>query len=176
MDIPVQRLSARLPELAWKLNMIGGSLHPSLFPRGLFRSRFEYTPTTCIEEINGDLQTIKQQTNEQAMNYLAERVVQKINVLVRICQQHARQKKTEQQAPLGVQAISTRQQWLKTMQREIETLSEQQKALETAFNDLKLGANTEAMLCAQAELGQAERRLMQAKETYARSAQYVFEV
>ena len=169
IDASIERLAARLPELSWKLSAIGSTLDPKLLPKGLYRHRFEYTSESCIEEINTDLQAIKQQTNEQATHYIAERVVQKINVLVRICQQHARQKKTERQAPLGVQAISTRQQWLKTMQSEIEALSGQQEALMLAFNDFKLGENTQAMLRVQAELGQAEQRLTQAKETYERS-------
>ena len=167
----IQRLSARLPELAWKLSTMGPVLHPTLFPRGLFRSRFEYTPASCIDEINADLQTIKQQENEQAAHYLADRVAKKINVLVRICQQHSKQKKPERQAAFGVQAINTRQQWLKTMQSEIDVLSQQQDALAATLHALKANENLDGMLRVQAELGQAERRLTLAKETYARSTQ-----
>ena len=170
IDASIQRLSARLPELAWKLSALGPVLQPALFPRGLFRGRFEWTPASCIDEINADLDTIQQQSNEQAAHYLADRVAKKINVLVRICQQHSKQKKPERQVALGVQAINTRQQWLKTMQSEIDVLSEQQQALAAALHAaLKANNNSDAMLRLQAELGQAERRLTVAKEAYARS-------
>ena len=169
IDAAIQQLSARLPELSWKLNALGPVLQPTLFPRGLFCSRFELTPASCIDEINADLATIHAQTNEQAVHYLAERVVKKINVLVRICQQHSKQKKPDRQVALGVQAINTRQQWLKTMQSEIDLLSEQQKALAAALHVLKANGNVDAVLRVQAELGQAERRLTEAKEAYARS-------
>ena len=170
IDASIQRLSQRLPELSWKLSAIGPLLQPTLFPRGLFRARFEWTPASCIDEINADLKTIQQQTNEQAAHYLACRVAKKINVLVRICQQHAKEKKPERQVALGVQAINTRQQWLKTMQSEIDVLSEQQKALAAALHALKANDNRDAMLRVQAELGMAERRLTEARETYARSS------
>lgn len=165
----ITRLSARLPELEWKLGRLETGINPTLLPRNLFRSRIALTSQSCIDEIKADLQSIKQQNNEQSAHYLAERVGQKINVLVRLCQHDPDKKKPEQQAHFGLQAIGTRQQWLQTMQRDIDALTAQHHALTLTLATLKATNNTQAILNLQVELGRAERRLTLAKETLARS-------
>ena len=165
----IQRLSARLPELEWKLSRLGTEINPALLPRTLFRSRIELTSQSCIDEIKADLLAIKQQSNEQSAHYLAERVGQKINVLVRLCQHDPDKKKAVRQEHFGVQAMGTRQQWLQTMQRDIDTLTLQHQALAARLVTLQAASNTQAILNLQVELGKAERRLTLAKETLARS-------
>ena len=166
------QLSARLPELEWKLSLPGMVINPSVLPRALFRSQFELTAQTCIDEIKADLQAIKQQSNETSAHYLAERVGKKINVLVRLCKQSTEKKTPERQATFGVQTIGTRQQWLQTMQDDIDTLSRQQQALEAALVTMQAENNTQTILSLQAELGKAGRRLTLAKETLARSTTF----
>lgn len=165
-------LFARLPELEWKLSLPGMIINPALLPRGLFRSRLELTAKTCVDEIKTELHAIKHQDNEQTAQYLAERVGKKINVLVRLCQQNTEKKTPERHASFGVQAIGTRQQWLQTMQNDIDTLARQQQALETSLVALVAENNTQAILSLQAELGNAGRRLTLAKETLARSTTF----
>lgn len=162
-------LSARLPELEWKLSRLDKGINPSHLPRGLFRSRSELTSQTCIDEITADLHSLKKHDNEQAAHYLAERIGQKINVLVRICQQNIDKPASAQQNGFGIQAISTRQQWLQTMQHDIAVLQTQYDALAKTLVALKTGNNTQAILNLQVELGKAERRLTLAKEALARS-------
>ena len=166
----VKQLANRLPELEWKLSCLGPTLKPSLFPRGLFRSRLEFTSQSCIDEIKLDLQTMKRQDNERSVQYLAVRVEQKINVLVRICQQSLEKKTPQREVYFGVQAISTRQQWLKSLQDEVDTLSHQHQALETAISNSKANNNIQTTLSLEKELGEAYRRLTLAKEMFTRHA------
>ena len=170
LNTELSHLAARLPELEWKLSLPGVIINSSLLPRGLFRSQLEWTAKSCIDEIKADLQTIKQQENEKSIHYLAERVEKKINVLVRLCKKNTDLNTTERHAAFGIQALSTRQQWLQTMQKDIDVLSKQHQALEAALITLQAdNNNTQAILSLQVELGNAERRLTLAKETLARS-------
>ena len=162
-------LSSRLPELEWKLSLQNKVINPALLPRGLFRSRLELTSEACIDEIKAELQAIKQQKNEQSALYLAERVGKKINVLVRLCHHKTDKKIPERQVTFGVQAIGTRQQWLQTMQNDIDTLTRQQQSLGSALVTLRAENNTQAILNLQVELGKASQTLTLAKETLERS-------
>ena len=165
----VQTLAARLPELVWKLSTLHSAFNPKLLPRGLFNAQLEMTPQSCIDEINDDLRVLKDHKNERSVHYLAERVGQKINVLVRLCQIHVEKKLGGQPLTFGVQEISTRQQWLGNLQTEIVRLSTQQLALTSALGKLQTGHDPQAILSLQAEVGEIERRLTLAKETLARA-------
>ncbi len=170
LDDLVTRLSARLPELEWQLSLQGVVINPAALPPGLFRQRLEMTSQTCVEEIKADLQAINQQDNAKSIQYLSGRIEKKINVLVRLCRQQTVKKSTEQQTHFGVQAISTRQQWLQTMHDEVDMLARQQQALEAALAGLMAGnSDPGAVLTLKAELGEAERRLTLARETLARA-------
>lgn len=164
------RLSARLPELEWKLSQRNNNIiHPSLLPRGLFRTRSELTSSICVDEIKADLVMMKRQKSSPGAHYLAEQVSKKINVLVRVCQQSGKKKMPEQQINFGVQAIGTRQQWLQKLQKDIDKLVIQQEALTASLVTLQAENNIPAILSLQAEIGRAEHRLTLAKETLARS-------
>jgi len=129
-------LSARMPELAWKLNARYTVLNPKLLPRGLFLERLEISPHSCIDEIYADLNKLKDQKNERSAYYLAERVSQKINVLVQLCQIQPDKKPAGRAGTFDLQTISTRQQWLGTLQEDITQLSTQHSALATAMKKL----------------------------------------
>ena len=169
IDASVQELSARLPELAWKLSTLYKEFNPTLLPRGLFQSQFEMTPTSCIDEINADLRLLSHHKNERSSRYLADRVNQKINVLVRLCRLHKDNKSIKQAPAFGVQSLSTRQQWLGTLQEEIDGLSSHQQALMIILSRLQTGQDSDAILSAQSDLGDIERRLTMARETLARA-------
>lgn len=165
MVVSVEALLARLPELEWKLSSLGPTLNPKLLPPGLFRERFELTPHACAEEIRADLYHLKRQTNERSSHYLALRVQQKINVLVRLCQKNA-DNQVKLKENVGLRAISTRQQWLQTLRDDQVILQKQQEAIKAA---LQVKQNTDVALNLQAELGEIERRLTLAKETLERA-------
>ena len=169
IDETVRILSDRLPELAWKLGPLEASLNYKLLPRGLFNYQFEITPQSCIDEINADLRAIKTQKNERCAHYLAERVHQKINVLVRLCQTRAQKKSPPPSVSFGLHAISTRQQWLQTLQDDIAGLNQQRQALTVALNQRQGLSQPNAILSLQAELGELERRLTLMRETLARA-------
>ena len=168
----VQVLVARLPELVWKLSTIGSAFNPRLLPRGLFKTQLEMTPQSCIDEINADLQLLNDQKNERSERFIAERVSQKINVLVRLCQINADKKPSGEPLAFGVQEMSTRQQWLENLQEDIVRLSTQQLALAATLSKLNTSQNPQAILGLQAEVGEVERRLTLARETWARATAY----
>jgi hypothetical protein len=169
IEVSVRELSARLPELAWKLSTLYKEFNPKSLPRGLFQSQFEMTPTSCIDEIHADLHLLNHHKNDRSSRYLADRVNQKINVLVRLCQLHKDKKSIKQAPAFGVQSLSTRQQWLGTLQEEIDGLSSHRQALITTLNRLQTGQDSAAILSVQADLGDIERRLTLARETLTRA-------
>lgn len=168
----VQALSARLPELAWKLDAMYSEINPKLLPRGLFNQQFEMTPQSCIQEIKDDLRILKAHKNERSLHYLALRVNQKINVLVRLCQMRT-DKKPKAPSGFGVQSITTRQQWLETLQQDIEKLSMQQQALSARIQQLQKKHTTQDLMQIKADIGEIERRLTLARETLARATRTI---
>ncbi len=165
----VRVLSARLPELAWKLGALDSTINPKLLPRGLFNDRFEMTPQSCLDEINANLQALNNQSNERSAHYLALRVHQKINVLVRLCQIRVNKKKETGSMPFGLQSISTRQQWLQTLEDDIANLNRQQQALMRTLLTLQGKGDSTALLNLKAELGEIEQRLTLTNETLLRA-------
>ncbi len=165
----LQSLSARLPELEWKLKTLNIALHAKNTPPGLFYNRVDMTPQSCIAEIKADLRVLAAQANERSGHYLADRISQKINVLVRLCQMHTDKQPAIREVNFGVQMISTRQQWLQTVQDDIAKLVEQQQALASTLAKMQRSDNKYASLSLQAELGEVERRLTLARETLVRN-------
>lgn len=164
----VTRIEARLPELEWMLKTRHIPLNRSNLPRGLFYDRFEMTLASCIEEIKFNLMALKQETHERSARFLAERVQQKINVLVGLYQLHGEKKTPNTTVHFGVQTISTRQQWVESLDNEMAHLAAQKQALQRALERMQTANDGDAMLRLQAELGELERRLTLAKETWNR--------
>lgn len=166
----VESLSARLPELSWKLGLKYSVLNPKLLPRGLFKEQMEMTPQSCINEIKADLVRIGSIKNERSLSYMVDRVSQKIHVLVRLCQWAEEKNAYLPASPsFGMQVISTRQQWLAALREDIERLDAQCLALSHTLTLLKKGNDTKATLNLQSELGEVERRLTLARETLERA-------
>jgi|GEM_PF-1754333 len=165
----INELSGRLPELAWKLEALYFNFNPKTLPRGLFQPQFEMTPQSCIDEIKEDLRRLNAHKDERTLYYIANRVTQKINVLVRLCQVEKDRKPIKQESSFGVQALNTRQQWLITLQEDIDKLDVQQKALFSALKRREKNQDFQAMLSLQADLGDIERRLTLAQETLNRA-------
>mgnify|MGYP002132604162 CR=1 FL=1 len=168
LDVLLQELETRLPELEWKVSTLGSTFSPKAFPKGLFRSG-ETSPTNCIAEIKSDIKKLALSKGDKSPFYLAQRIQQKINVLVSLCQLQTSKPKPEAKIHFGVNSISTRQQWLQSLEQEINLLMIQREAMLKTFAQMKTQSKTEALLHLQAELGEVERRLTLAKETFARA-------
>lgn len=157
-------LTSRLPELEWKISGLGSLISSQSVPRGLFRSSNELTGTACVDEIKSDIQALSHQRNERSAHYLANRIKQKVNVLVALCQIESRKNKIEEKIHFGVKMLSTRQQWIGTLEKEVSILEKQQQAIAKALSQMKQSTNAAAILSVQGELGEVQRRLTLAKE------------
>lgn len=158
-------LTARLPELEWKISGLSVALSNHSLPKGLFRPGVELTGHGCVQEIKADINALSIQNNQRSAHFLAERINHKINVLVALCQMDSRKNKPEEQLGFGVTMLSTRQQWIQMLEKDITTLVNQQQAMTKALQQMNLGGNTSAILTLQSELGEVEKRLTLARET-----------
>ncbi len=165
IDDLLNELNDRLPELEWKISELSSAISSHNLPKGLFRAGFELTGAGCVKEIRGDIVALSHQKNERSAYYLAERIKQKINVLVALCHMDGRKKKTVAPVSFGVKMLSTRQQWIQSLESEINTLVQQQQAMIKTQEHLSSNDNADAILSLRAELGEVERRLTLARET-----------
>jgi hypothetical protein len=163
------KLITRLPELEWKMSGLGSSFSSHSLPRGLFRAAIESNGASCIAEIKADIHALSEQSNERSAVYLAERIQQKINVLVALCQMHSRKNKVEEKVSFGVKMLSTRKQWIGDLEADIHALEAQQHALNNTLEHMTRSHNSAVILQVKAELGTIERRLTLAKETLNRA-------
>ncbi len=170
MDIDhlLQQLSARLPELQWKMACLGGSISSHALPRGLFRYAFDYKPLACLAEIHADIKSLSEQNSLQSAYYLSQKIHQKITVLVALCNKKAKNK-AGKKAAFGVRKLSTRQRWLQALEKEIEDLEQQKKALSVTLQNTERGAKPELALALKAELGALEKQLTIARESFQKS-------
>ena len=164
MKLLLAKLSSRLPELEWKISGLNTSFSAHNLPRGLFRFSIESTGKACVDEVKSDIQALSNQTNQRSASYLALRINQKINVLVALCQIHSRKNKPEEKVYFGLKMLSTRQQWIQTLEHDINTLTRQKEAMAKALEQMRVSANGSATLSVQGELGEVEKRLTLARE------------
>lgn len=169
IDTLLQELEARLPELEWKVSSLGTALSTQTLPRGLFHPHLETTAATCIAEIKADIALMAAKKREGSAHYLAQRIRQKINVLVTLCHIQSSKPKPEVKINFGLNMISTRQQWLQTLEKDINLLTAQQEAMNKALQQTQVQGKTQILLQLKAELGEVEKRLTLAKETFARA-------
>lgn len=162
-------LTLRLPELEWKISGLGTSFSTQSLPRGLFNTHFGLTGALCIEEIKADIQTLTSQDSVHSAMFLASRIQQKINVLVALCQTHSKHNKSEERVYFGLNKLSTRQQWIGSLEEDVHTLTLQHEALLRALEQMKRNANVSALLGVQGELGALEKRLTLAQEALNRA-------
>lgn len=157
-------LIARLPELEWKTCQLNPILFSKSIPKRLFRAT-NLNPVECINELKADIHLLKKQKGEMSALYLAEQIKQKINVLVGVCKIDKKQEKLSEYLPLGINMLSTRQQWLRGLEQEVDVLTQQQQALLKRLASMKSNhKDASVMLNLQAELGSIEQRLTLAQE------------
>ncbi|STY30721.1 coiled-coil protein [Legionella wadsworthii] len=162
-------LRERLPELEWKISQLGSFFSCQQLPRGLFRLDTDSTSAACIAEIKADIDALSKQQNKGSALYLADRIRRKVHVLVTLCQMHQGKNKPREKVYFGIKTLSTRQQWINDLELEIKTLSQQQQAMIKALKHLKDSPDANAILHLKAELGEVERRLTLAQETFNRA-------
>jgi hypothetical protein len=123
------------------------------------------TGSVCIEEIKADIRTLSQQKNECSANYLAHQIRKKVNVLVTLCQMESRKSRVEKKVHFGVRMLSTRQQWIATLEQDVKILEEQQQAITKTLEQMRDNSKATAILNIKSELGEIEKRLTLARET-----------
>ncbi|KTC94403.1 primosomal replication protein [Legionella erythra] len=158
----LNELSARLPELEWKLANLH-AFNPLSLPKGLFQTANTPDASAFIAEVKKDIDRLARRNDLQSAHFVAERIKQKINVLVSLCQLHDKSSLRAEKPDYTLPRIMTRQQWLQSLEHEMEVLSHQQQAL---FNRQQKHLDAEAQLALQAELGALEKRLTLLRETY----------
>lgn len=157
-------LTARLPELEWKLTSLNIPYVWKKLPKGLFRLSHQGSGTTFVDEIKADIEQLSRQDNERSAYFLAEQIKQKVTVLVALCQIEGRTTKVVEKKHFGIKSLGTRQQWLQNMEAEIQILSKQQVAMANSLAQIKPGAEPAMVLSVHAELGEVERQLTLAQE------------
>ncbi|MCX7118070.1 MAG: hypothetical protein NTW94_09280 [Legionellales bacterium] len=172
MSESLQNLSARMPELLWKLSTKYSVLNATQLPRGLFKQRLEMTPQALVDEVDANLGLLKKTTHELSAHYLAGKVSQQIHVLVRLCQRMSTPSQNASPSTFGISSITTRQTWLSTLQMDIDRLNSQQLALTQNLEKLQEGCDLQAQLNLQSELAQVERSLTLSQETLSRATRY----
>ncbi|MBA2651771.1 MAG: hypothetical protein H0U73_05850 [Tatlockia sp.] len=165
----LQQLTERLPELEWKISALGSALSSKSLPSGLFRQHTEMSAARCIAEIKADILYLATQKNDNSSHFLAERVQQKISVLVTLCHLQTNKANAGERISFGLDKLSTRQQWLQTVEKDIEGLTQQQQAMTKTLEQMKARGASEEILRLKAELGEVEKRLTLAKEAFSGS-------
>lgn len=160
-------LLARLPELEWSASRLNAQDLQKQIAKGLFSiARDTMSVTRCIQEIEKDIHTLATQTSERSAVFLAEKIKQKINVLVILCQLDERKKKQQVSSSFSVTMLSTRQQWLQQLEQDILHLQQQHQALTNTLTKQKANSDPAMMLRLNAELGEVTQRLTLAQEAF----------
>lgn len=171
MDVSnqLERLLSRMPELEWQLGKLGSAFSVKSLPKALFRQSFDAPVLAYVAEIREDIATLSLHSNERVIRYLALKINQKINVLVTICFRHNREQPEPELVNYAVDKISTRQQWLQSLEANIQTLDAQREALAASLVNSNNVENCQLQLNLQRELGVLEKRLTLARETWNRA-------
>ncbi|WP_419419574.1 hypothetical protein ACNVED_13865 [Legionella sp. D16C41] len=164
-DALLTDLLARLPELEWQLGKFGLLFSPKLFPHGLFRCHPSEDIKAYSNEIKADIRVLTQQENNKLAHYLAMKINQKVNVLVTFCQQQLSQKVTLEDNNFNLNKLTTRQQWILSLEEQISLLTKQKEALANRLSQTNK-AEDKIILKLKAELGQIQKQLTLAEEAY----------
>lgn len=164
-------LMARLPELEWKIVNLNPIFFNQSLPKNLFRSQ-DLTAAACINELKADVLALRKQKHERSAEYLAEHLKQKISVLVGLCRVQQKNKNEKKAPSFSMAMLSTRQQWLDTLEQDVETLKKQKQALSMRLAQmLPNKSQTTILLNLKVELGALEKKLTLAEETLNKACQ-----
>lgn len=157
LDTIIQKLEERLPELEWKLNNSSKIIFSEL-PTDLFPKKIEGRPAELITLLKQEIQRLSEQKNDSSCYYLAQKLYQKINLLV-LCLKL--QKTKSDQTNFYPPSFSNRQQFIANLQEQIQALNSQHHALNLRISKTQ---DTQVSLQLKKELGQIEKRLTEIKE------------
>lgn len=156
--------------MEWQLSKLGSSFSAKSLPKALFRQPVDAPASAYATEIRDDISSLSSQTNQRAVHYLALKISQKIHVLVSICSRHNRAQPDMDIVSYGVDKISTRQQWLQTLEANILMLDAQRESLVNTLAQKGCSSDDSlTQLNLQRELGELEKRLTLARETWERA-------
>lgn len=169
----LERLNGRLPELEWMLKTRQVIIQKKQLPKGLFRDYFEPSLQSCLREIREDMNTLKHHTDERSGQFLANKILDKINVLVGIYRQKEEPPPSSKSSVhFGLRTLNTRQQWVQTLSTEIAALNAQKAAIAKTLKERTTQGDLQTALLLQGELGEIERLLTLAQETLNRADNY----
>lgn len=151
-------LESRLPELEWRIGYINPSLLAQALPAGLFRPQIEPSSAGCIDEIKQDIAALARQDSEKSAFFLANRIHQKINVLIDLCKTRDNKPQTDMMQAV-LYKINTRKQHIEALESDILSLEIQKKSLKKRAASLETESSQLVLLKIQKELGAIERKL-----------------
>jgi len=158
-DTAIATLLARIPELEWQINKQKTFISRHALPKGLFSQSEHAAPINYVNEIKNNIHLLSKHTNERIRFYLAEKIQQQINVLVGLCSKVPAQS-FPRSTSFSIDKISTRGQWLVELEKKIDGLMEQKKALINTLEVQKVQqASMSILLGLQQELGLLEKEL-----------------
>lgn len=160
-----QDLIARLPELEWKINTLGSSFCTFQLPKNLFTIKDNITGSACIADIRNDICLLLNQQSSRCALFLAQRIKQKINVLVLICHIHPSKESAHEKMNFNLQTLSSRKQWVAECELQIANLQQQKYAIEQRLVRNTQKETAALILSLKAELGTVERQLSIAVES-----------
>lgn len=159
----VLELRSRLPELEWKLSQVPFHVFRTHIAKGLFRTQQPKNPIAFLDEIRMDLMSLNQHIlHEQSAHFIADRIRTKIDLLVRLCILYGQTEAPARDFTKNLLTkLVTRRQQVQDIENQIALMQTQQAAL---MKTLSQAHDVESQLLIQAELGQLERMLVQARE------------
>lgn len=161
METLLKELEERLPELEWRLNKLKKPFSTRLLPRSLFPWTFGSNVNLIIDTLKNEIKTLAKQPTLPSRFYLAQRLYQKITILVSCCDQLEEEKIKAN----FIERMCTHQQFVKEMQNRIDTLTLQKKALCNRLEHaLVQSSEPQISLSLKKELGQIEQQLTKISE------------
>ena len=160
----------RLPELSWKTSLLPHRMTLSTLPKQLFATSVDNHPSSCVAEIKQDIKRlydIKQSSQE--FIFLAKRVKQKVEVLVRLCQLHNKKQGDKIPSAQLMMRLSRRRQWVEEVEQHILELQQQHQHLQSQISKTK---DVQTQLTMQSDLGKLDKKLSILKEQLQQSATF----
>ncbi len=157
IDPLIKAVETRLPELAWKISLLPHRMTLRALPKNLFALSPDAHPSACVAEIKEDLSRLYGfHHNEQKYCYLATRIEQKIEVLVRLCQIETKKQGSKLPSAQMMMRLCRRKHWVEELEQTINQFKQQYQHLKKKTMECK---DTEIQLAMQAELGVLQKKI-----------------
>lgn len=164
-DRLLKEMIQRLPELEWKMSQLSRSLSQAILPKHLFPSYINPQPQKLVDDIKTEIERLKNVKRSLSAHYLAEKISQKIQVLVTYCNDnHTGASVRAPSSKSLLDELCTRNQFVEKTEEKIQRLQSQDLALKTRLAECKC---TQESLKLTKELGELNKQLTLAKESLA---------